>query len=130
MRLQILHWIFVFIGLIFIIYAIVGVIIKKAKFLFQHKLFSTFGIIFINLSIISIYFMNKKFNVLYSHGFLGFLFLLISILTLILGFVYVSKTKSKNKRFIRTVHIWIGRLLFIILILNIYFGIVIFKPFK
>ncbi|MCX8095731.1 MAG: hypothetical protein N3D74_06055 [Caldisericia bacterium] len=129
MDIRSIHMLFIFVGTIALILSIIVVLSKKGKFLYKHKILSTIGFIIVNLSILSIYINNERLNLTYSHGILGFLFFIFSLLNLILGFVYTGKVKPKTKKLIRAIHIWIGRVLFVILILNIYFGYIIFKPF-
>ncbi len=129
MDIRSIHLLFILVGTISLILSIIVVLTKKGKFLYKHKILSTIGFMLVNLSILNIYLSNQRLNLSYSHGILGFLFFVVSILNLVLGFLYTGKVKPKTKKALRNVHIWIGRVLFIILLLNIYFGYVIFRPF-
>lgn len=129
MDIRVIHWLFILVGTISFILSIIVVLTKKGKFLYKHKILSTIGFIIVNISLLNIYLSNQRLNLSYSHGILGFLFFVFSILNLILGFLYTGKAKPKTKKFLRIIHIWLGRISFIILLLNIYFGYVIFKPF-
>lgn len=129
MDIRVIHWLFILVGTISFILSIIVVLTKKGKFLYKHKILSTIGFIIVNISLLNIYLSNQRLNLSYSHGILGFLFFVFSILNLILGFLYTGKAKPKTKKILRIIHIWLGRISFIILLLNIYFGYVIFKPF-
>ncbi len=124
-----IHILFILVGTIALIFSLIVVLTKKGNFLYKHKVLSTIALILINLSILNIYLSNKRVNLHFSHGILGFLFFVLSIINLILGVVYTGKIDVILKKRLRKIHIWIGRVLFIIFILNIIFGYITFKPF-
>lgn len=129
MELSSIHILFILVGTIALIFSLIVVLTKKSNFLYKHKILSTIAIILINLSILNIYLTNKRVNLTFSHGILGFLFFVFSIINLFLGVIYTGKLKANLKKRLRQIHIWIGRALFIIFILNIIFGYITFKPF-
>ncbi|MGC8943055.1 MAG: hypothetical protein ACP5KX_02965 [Caldisericia bacterium] len=129
MNLNVLHWSFVLIGLLATILSLIIVLRRKKNFLYNHKILATVGFVLINLSIIYIYLTNKKISLSFSHGILGFLFFILSIINVTLGVIFTRKIDTKLKKNVRTSHVLIGRIIFVLLILNIIIGYIFFKPF-
>lgn len=130
MNLNLFHWSLILIGFLAIVLSIIIVLRKKKHFLYYHKVLSTIGFILINLSILTIYLNKTSINLSYLHGVFGFLFLILSIINMILGIYYTGRVKPVVNKNLRNIHVWIGRAIFILVILNIMIGYTFFKPFK
>jgi len=113
------HFWIMLIGIVLLTIAIVVVVIHKPKqwFLF-HKLFALGGII---LALIGLLVLSGL-NLILIHAIFG-LIVFIWLIAEIFGGYIAFKKKDKN---MRKMHIWMGRIVFLLALVVLIFGILIF----
>ncbi|MFW9867402.1 MAG: hypothetical protein ACFFEN_15005 [Candidatus Thorarchaeota archaeon] len=116
--LQLPHFYVMLIAIIFLTISIVLVTIHKPKKWYHlHVIFATIGVI---LTIIGVLLL-KSLILIIVHGILGLL--LISLLVVgLIGGIIARKLKKKN---IRSLHLWLNRIIYIIVLIADIFGIIV-----
>lgn len=117
--LQFPHFIVMLIGIIHMTISILLVILHKPKnWSILHKIFALTGVEFavIGLLILSGLILDIP------HGILGLIVAIILLVELIVGYVAVKMKKRK----VRLTHIWIGRIIFIAVLVAFFLGIIYF----
>jgi len=113
------HFWVMLIGIIMLALAITVVVIHKPKQWFMiHKMLAITGIIFILIGV----FVLSQLNLLLLHAIIGII-VIIWLIVEIIGGVFATKNKDPT---MRNVHIWMGRLIFLIALVVVTFGILAF----
>jgi len=92
---------------------------KPANWFLLHKILAVIGILFAILGIILL--MGLKLNIL--HGIFG-LIIAIWLIGEIFGGTYA---KNKNDKKLRSIHIWLGRIVFLFVLINLVMGIITYS---
>jgi hypothetical protein len=117
--LQFPHFIIMLIGIIHMTISILLVILHKPKnWSVLHKIFALTGV---ELAVIGLLILSGLILEI-PHGILGLIVAIILLAELIVGFVAVKM----KKREVRLSHIWIGRLIYITLLVALFLGIIYF----
>ena len=113
------HFWVMLIGIVLLALAIIVVVVHKPKQWFLlHRMFAVTGII---LTIIGL-FVLSGLNLLILHVIIGFIVIIWLIMEVIGGIV---ATKKKDPT-MRKVHIWLGRIVFLVALIVFIFGILTF----
>ena len=113
------HFWVMLIGIVLLALAIIVVVVHKPKQWFLlHRMFAVIGII---LTIIGL-FVLSGLNLLILHVIIGFIVIIWLIMEVIGGIV---ATKKKDPT-MRKVHIWLGRIVFLVALIVFIFGILTF----
>jgi len=114
--LQFPHFYSMIIAVIFLTISIILVTIRKPKkWFYIHIFFSTAGTLLTIVGII----LLMGLNLTILHGVLGLIAIIFLVGELISGFV---ARKLKNKK-IRSIHLWISRIIYIVVLVAVVLGI-------
>lgn len=113
------HFILIIIGMCLISISLIMVAFHKPKKWFPlHTIFAATGILLIIIGIA----MLGGLTLVILHGILGLISIIILVYSIIAGLV-AYKLKNKN---IRSAHIWVGRIIYILALVALILGIISF----
>ncbi|MFX0026827.1 MAG: hypothetical protein ACFE8M_10460 [Candidatus Hermodarchaeota archaeon] len=113
------HFILILIGICLISISLIMVAFHKPKKWFPlHTILAATGILLIIIGIV----MLGGLTLVILHGILGLISIIILVYSIIAGFVAY---KLKNKS-IRSAHIWVGRIIYIVALVALIVGIITF----
>jgi len=113
------HFYLMLVGFIFYLIAILFIIVKKpTSWFLYHTLFTMIGMALMIIGLIILAGLNLSL----PHAIIGLINIIALIVIVLIGII--ARVKKKVK--LRKVHIWIGRIIFIIVLVVIILGVTSF----